>query len=190
MSIRLNNKRPDFSDSIYFCVPAAFTTPGTTIDGLFYIDGKKINAIRHPSLNGAVMFGGGAFNFIEADKINSALLSEIEKKGFSFFQQQLLIKDSVVVQDTLFKKDKNKRRALIQIGDDYAVAESETAVIIKEFQLALLSKGVVNAIYLDMGTWSEGWYRSKDKEKIVIAESKVNTHKQTNWLTFETGNGN
>ena len=36
-----------------------------------------------------------------------------------------------------------------------------------------------------MDTWSEGWYKNYDREKIVIGEKMTDTDRQTNWLVYE-----
>ena len=49
---------------------------------------------------------------------------------------------------------------------------------------ALRKVGIKDAIYLDMGTWSDGFVRLKDKTIFSIGHLKYNTKYQTNWLRY------
>ena len=65
------------------------------------------------------------------------------------------------------------------------MGESRKPISIQEFQESLLKIGAVNAIYLDMGSYSEGWYKNYDRRKVVIGEKMTDTDKQTNWLIYK-----
>jgi hypothetical protein len=49
----------------------------------------------------------------------------------------------------------------------------------------LISNNIKNAIYLDMGTYSEGWYKNDDGKINTIGEDMKNTDKQSNWIVYE-----
>ena len=53
-----------------------------------------------------------------------------------------------------------------------------------EFQEALLILDIVDAIYLDMGSWSHGFYFDNNSKINDIGNNFSNTKKQTNWLVF------
>ena len=60
-------------------------------------------------------------------------------------------------------------------------------VSIRKFQELQIEIRAVNALYLDMGTWSEGWYKNYFREILEIGETMVNTNKQSNWIIYKKG---
>jgi len=185
LSIKLHSERPGNNQNIFLCVPAAYTTPSNTIDGLFYIEGKEISGIVNNLLTGGCIISEDSIIILSKNQINSALLREIRLEKRSFFQQTLLVMNSRIVPCSLFGKKENVRRALVQFEDKICISETKKPMTIIQFQQSLIKLKAINAIYLDMGTWSEGWYRGENREKIVIGENMINTNRQTNWLTFE-----
>lgn len=176
---------PDKSDSIFFCIPAAYTSKDTTIDGLYFCNGIRARSAFNNKLTGACYFKDESFNIIPSAEIDSALISFIQERKMNFFQQSLLVYHSGIYPCTLFKEKKNMRRALVKLNGNMFVAESVDPLRIVDFQQALLEIGVTDAIYLDMGTWSEGWYKNNNCQYIRIGEKFQNTHLQTNWLIFK-----
>jgi hypothetical protein len=55
---------------------------------------------------------------------------------------------------------------------------------IDDFIQSLIFLGYEQAIYLDMGSWSEGWYRNDENEIIRIGNNWKSSHLQTNWLVI------
>lgn len=100
------------------------------------------------------------------------------------FQQSLLLKNSAIVKCDIFKERKNVRRALIQFDDFFCIGESDKPLTIQEFQQSLLEIGAKDAINLDMGTWSEGWYKDTNNDKVTIGETTSETQRQTNWIVY------
>ena len=66
------------------------------------------------------------------------------------------------------------------------MVESKARMTLSDFQDSLIKNNVTNAIYLDMGTYSEGWYRGSNGITNTIGENMDATSKQSNWLIFET----
>ena len=122
---------------------------------------------------------------IESSKvINDSLLQNVIVQKKSLFQQTLLLKNGEIIDCNLFGSNSNLRRALIEFEDNtFFVAESSRNVTITEFQKALKEIGAMDAINLDMGSWSEGWYKNFDGS-IKIGENFLNTHRQTNWIIY------
>ena len=109
----------------------------------------------------------------------------VQSGDIFYFQQMLLINDGKRVECTIFGKQKPTfRRALaIKDGKPYVV-ESLNRMNISEFTDVMLQQGYTDAIYMDMGTWSEGFFVSENKEKTTIGNLRQNTRYQTNWLLF------
>jgi hypothetical protein len=184
LNTQLRHTRPDFLPENFLCVPGAYTSTTDQIDGLFIEDGIEINEVVNNKLTGACIISNDSIQFIEFQDINSELISRIISSKKSFFQQSLLVKNKQIVPCTLFGHTGNTRRALIQFEDRYCIGESNRPIPISEFQESLLSIGAVNAINLDMGSWSEGWYRNHSCEKISIGVNKASTYRQSNWIIF------
>ena len=188
LKILLRHKRPDIEPENFLCVPAAYTTiQKNKIDGLFVEDGVKIIDNINDSLTGACIISNDNIRIISLKDLNNALISEVIKAKKSIFQQILLIKKHHKVKVPLFVKSKDHnyiRRALIQFDDFYCIGQSHRPIKISEFQESLISIGALNAINLDMGTYSEGWYKDTYCKKIIIGEQMINTDKQTNWLIY------
>ncbi|UAM99118.1 phosphodiester glycosidase family protein [Polaribacter litorisediminis] len=186
LDIKLHSVRPSFNDSTYFCVPAAFTSPETTIEGVFIENGKVVNKVKNNGINGFVMFSKNECIIDKLENLSDSIMATSISKNHNLFQQILLVNNSNIVKCELFKDRKNTRRAIIKYGNGAIfIAETHRPVTILEFQKALVEIGVKDALYLDMGSWSEGWYRSSSCERLRIGELFSNTSKQTNWLTFE-----
>lgn len=62
--------------------------------------------------------------------------------------------------------------------------ESLNRVNVDDFSSALIANNVSQAIYMDMGTWSEGFYIDENGKKNIIGRLKQNTKYQSNWLLF------
>lgn len=185
LTIKLNNVKPSFNKGTFLCVPAAFTSPQHEVEGYFMKEGKIINETIN-DINGFIMFNKQEC-VIDSIKYLTTNRLKIAKEGnYNIFQQFLLIKKSKLVKCEKFKNRINTRRAIVKYPEgDIFIVESHRPMTILEFQEALVELGVEDALYLDMGTYSEGWYKSFEHEKIKIGELYSNTNKQTNWLTFE-----
>ena len=68
------------------------------------------------------------------------------------------------------------------MDNSFCICQSKERLTIQDFQKALVDAGVENAVYLDMGGWSEGWYKNAYDEKMVIGEGMTSTDKQTHLL--------
>ena len=185
LRLRLANKRPSYCEHNFLCVAAAFTSKSTTIDGLFIQKGKIINQTKLKILNGTCIITNDSLIIVNSKVITNKFIKDVINKKLSLFQQVLLVNNSIVVNCELFGESKFVRRALIQFENSFCVCQTNKEVTISEFQTALIKIGVVNALYLDMGGWSEGWYRNNFDGRVLIGKISKYTNKQTNWLVFE-----
>ena len=195
-NITLSSKRPSKSISnAFFCVPAAFTDDPkinhNLIDGHFIVNGTDISNDVNHDLSGACIFDENNIEIIPSTKLSDVKLAEISAKKRNLFQQFLLVKNKIKVECNKYKSTPNLvkpllRRALVQVNNDFYVVESKARMTLSDFQDSLIKNNFTNAIYLDMGTYSEGWYRGSNGITNTIGEDMVNTSKQSNWLIFET----
>lgn len=64
------------------------------------------------------------------------------------------------------------------------VVETKNRMNVEDFAWAMQKIGIKYAIYLDMGSWSDGFLRNKDNEVISIGHLKQNTRYQSNWIEY------
>lgn len=195
-SITLSSARPSKSISnIFLCVPAAFTDDPkinhNLIDGHFIVNGTDISNDVNHDLSGACIFDENNIEIIPSTKLSDVKLAEISANKRNLFQQFLLVMNKIKVECNKYKSTPNLvkpllRRALVQVNNDFYVVESKVRMTLSDFQDSLIKNNFTNAIYLDMGTYSEGWYRGSNGITKTIGENMVNTSKQSNWLIFET----
>lgn len=107
------------------------------------------------------------------------------RNNASYFQQMLLLKGGDTLECTIFRRQKPTfRRCLALYRGRGVVVESVNRLSFEDFANALKQAGIKEAIYLDMGTWSDGFVRLEDKTIYSIGHLKYNTKHQTNWLQY------
>ena len=185
VSIELTHNRPQIDSETFLCVPAAFTSPQITIEGLFFENGILINDSEPTIQNGTCIVKSNNIEILETTDIDRSF---IESNKYSLFQQILLIYNSQIIECNIWGNRRYLRRALIIKNNKYFIAESYYPVSISTFQRQLQNIGTLHAIYLDMGTWSEGWVKDCNGEIIIIGENMINTNRQTNWIVFKSTN--
>ncbi|MBN8695947.1 MAG: hypothetical protein J0L87_05415 [Bacteroidetes bacterium] len=183
--------RPSKNDNnILLCIPGAYTDLQTLkVDGLYIDKGKVYNKdkINH-SLGGAIKIVQGDCEIFPSGKgklLTDSLIDHIVNKKGSLFQQIQMIEKGkgATYKDTkLFQ-----RRAIVKLkGNKTAMIESFEHVTLAAFTKDLLELGVIDALYTDMGSWDEGWYRDPVSGKITtIGRIRTETEKQCNWVVFK-----
>lgn len=185
LDFQLENIRPQQNDVHYLSVPAAYTSINGGIDGLFVNKGIVINPKINPELNRFCITSKDSIVISDLKNLTNPRINEVITSKSSVFQQTLLINESKLVQCNLFGNAASLRRALIKFSDKVAIGESNRPVTIKEFQESLLTIGAISAIYLDMGSWSEGWVKTHSGATKILGDNNINTAKQTSWLVFK-----
>jgi hypothetical protein len=64
------------------------------------------------------------------------------------------------------------------------VIESYEHITLTDYTKDLLELGVTDALYTDMGSWDEGWYRNGNDIE-TIGRIRSQTDKQCNWVVFK-----
>ena len=184
LKIKIVDKKPEFNEKTFFSVAGAYTSKSGNIDGLFINNGEKVQNVYNNTLTGVCILNKDSILIESSTTINDVLIKRVISEKSSLFQQTLLIKNGEIVNCNLFGNAINLRRALIKFNDGtYLVGESHRAMTIFEFQNALKEIGTLDAVNLDMGSWSEGWHKINN-ERITIGENFINTHRQTNWIIY------
>ncbi len=184
-SIELSATRPDSISNNLFCVPAAFTAKNyKEIVGKFV---GKDTIIHNPTEqeNGICWIQKNNVYIGEIEDSSAYYTNAVSNPNTYYFQQMLLIHNSTKIECTIFGKQKPTfRRAFAIKNNRPYVVESLNRMNIGDFTDVMLQQGYTEAIYLDMGTWSEGFFVDKDNIRHTIGNLKHNTKHQTNWLLF------
>lgn len=177
--------KPDSNNTdLLMSVVAAFTSKAPEhIVGTSVSNGKK--RIYPTDAETAYCLIIGEEVKIESMSVNhkSAIETAVKQKG-DYFQQMHLVEDAEAKTCEIFKNRATFRRALAQKEGETHLVESLDRMTIDDFIQSLIFLGYEQAIYLDMGSWSEGWYRNEDNEIIRIGNNWKSSHLQTNWLVI------
>lgn len=189
----LTSTRPLKSDSnVVFVCAAAFTLlENDAIDGLFIDSGDvQVKWVNH-SLGGGIIIPNPSSNEIAnilgtemGNLVDSAFIDSISSMHASFFQQIQLVRDGQALR---FQKEfsRYQRRALCIWHNQLVVVESKEGCTMQKFANVLKSCGILNALYVDMGSWDEGWYRTAQHEQPTIGLMRNETDRQSNWFVFK-----
>lgn len=170
------------------CIPAAFTSQDGGLCGLFASRGLVGNEnLVDRKIGGAIKMDGGKAKIFDTKSgadLNSEFVAKLRSERSSFFQQFQIVKDGQA--EGFRDKSHFQRRCVALLKDGgAAVIESTADVTFGEFGQDLVELGVQDAVYTDMGPWSEGWYRDLKGRRISIGESRMMTDKQTNWFVLK-----
>lgn len=182
--------RPTRKDgNILLCIPAAFTSQDGGLCGLHATRGAVFNEnLVDLKMGGGIKMDAGKATIFDTKSgadLDSAFVAKLKADKSSFFQQFQVVKDGHA--EGFRDKSHFQRRCIALLTDgSAAVIESLVDITFNEFGEDLVDLGVHNAVYTDMGPWSEGWYRDgKSGKTITIGESRMLTAKQTNWFVLK-----
>lgn len=147
-----------------------------TSGGVFYK-----NSIEK-RLTGGFVFKNNKPEFFYLENSDS-ILENAAKNGGMGFVQEMLIHNGKIVKHTRPDNNTNEFRALCLIDGTVAISDSKGSVQFGDFIDNLISAGVVEALYLDMGIgWNYSWYRNEDGDLTEIHNTP--TEYASNWITF------
>ncbi|MBI2809901.1 MAG: hypothetical protein HYX67_03600 [Candidatus Melainabacteria bacterium] len=174
---------------IYLCIPSAFTTPDDRVDGVYITNGSIGNASGvNKEFGGAMLIKNGQGKLLSTEKgslITEKFLQVVQKAHGSLFQQFLIVHDCKAAS---FKdKSRFQRRAVCETTKGtFAVVESDRPITFTTFNEDLVTLGIKEALYCDMGAWDEGWYRSGTTGAVTkIGLDRSLTNRQSNWLLLK-----
>jgi len=185
----LRSARPLKSDDqILFCCAGAFTLlENDRIDGLFIENGRTLVRTVNHNLGGGITItpeGETRIFGTEMGKVlDSSFVDSLERNSISFLQQIQMIRDG---QPLVFRKDQSlfQRRAICQFQGKTVIIETKTACTLQKFAEIIKKCGIFNALYVDMGSWDEGWYRTVNNTISTIGLMRNSTKRQSNWVVF------
>lgn len=179
------------NDSIVLAFAGAFT--GTEFDkghsnvaGDHVAGGTRFKGYRCKRNTGAFTWSaksGSRFFY----KDYSSALDKAAKEGGMGFAQEMMIHDGAKVPTTRPLGNKNVFRALCLDSDNHlALYESQGIVTFGNFIYALLSQGVKEALYTDMGQgWNYCFYRVNQSEKMPNYLHSTSLPYASNFVTFK-----
>lgn len=188
LEISFEVRRPSKKDNnIFLCIPAAFTSSSGEIMGLAISNGNIVVEKVNHGMDGALEIIGGKGKILFTDKgkfLTGFLIAEIVLDGGSLLQQYQIVKDGQA--ESFRDKSFFQRRAVVIFEDgQMAVVETKENITLNQFSEDLIEMKIINALYTDMGSWSEGWYRKPNSSVVIIGRNKSQTAQQTNWLIFK-----
>lgn len=185
-NVRLTLTRPDAADrAVLLAVPGTYTSPQDTVEGYVVLDGQIVRAKERQGWDGAVLFKDGGIAILQTDRgrtLTRAFLAQVAADGASLVQVHLLVKDAVA--QPFKEQPATFRRALAVIDGGPAVVETLDPIDLDGFAALLVTLGARDAANLDMGTWSEGWYRAADGSRRILGIPHENAARQSNWVVF------
>ncbi len=178
--------RPDPDDkNVLMSVAGTYTSPEGAVEGVVLVDGGIENHRAKP-WEGVLLVVGGAPELVRRtdDTLSDAGVAALQKRRASMIQGHLLVWDSAVLP--IKPSPPLLRRAIITGKDpSFAIVESQQKLELAQFTADLVALGAVAAMNLDMGRWSEGFYRDpKTGQRRRLGDDFRRTDKQTNWMVF------
>jgi hypothetical protein len=201
----VDSAMPTDSNTI-LCVAAAFTHKDyakyDTFDPILVANDYVTKGVYKKGYKCSVSMTGGFANINGEHSFfkgkNNNLLKEAQNNNGSYFQQNLAIYNGEIQMKTPFSKNKGFKqpyRFLCELSNgDLAIVEVR-GVPYKAAVIQALNKPICrtdnsitikHALYLDMGGWSDGWYRDSRYIYDINTDNKIdkiyqNNH-QTNWI--------
>jgi hypothetical protein len=181
---RITRTRPDPLDPrLSLVVAGTYTSPDDEVEGLFMVDGV-VQQERPKSWEGALTIVDARATlqrFVGGD-IDAQIRTRLKSRRGSLLQGHLLVDGSTRLH--LRDGPSVQRRAFVQLRERALVIESEGRATLGRFADDLVALGASRALNLDMGAWSEGWYRSSDGGRVILGDDHGATARQSNWLVI------
>lgn len=177
--------KPDSNNTdLLMSVVAAFTSKAPEhVVGAYVSNGKK-KIYPTDAETAYCLIVGDDVNIERLSNNRQIAIEKAVKEKGDYFQQMHLVENGEAKQCDIFKNRATFRRALVQKNQETSIVETLERITIDDFIKGLIELGYEQAIYLDMGSWSEGWYRTLDDKIIRIGNNWKSSHLQTNWLVI------
>ena len=182
---------PKVDSSIVFCCAAAFTADWGTapshdrIQGDHVSGGKLYKRPRIKRNTGAFYAKDSTYRFLYSYEANQTHFRSSFEKATTAFTQEMMIHQMARVKTTRPDNNINQFRALCLTNDGrLCIADATEAMSFGDFIQLLLSAGMYDALYMDMGPgWNYSWYREyADSAATYIHSQSLSS--ATNWLVF------
>jgi hypothetical protein len=183
LAVRVTRPSPEDS-SILLAVAGTYTSPEGRSEGVVAIDGRIVEHQPKP-WEGLLVVENGIPTLRRAEiaMLEGEALKKLIGSQRSLIQGHLLV-DGVVLP--LKPSPSLRRRAIATRADrSFFFAESLGPLPLSEFAADLVVLGARLALNLDMGQWSEGFYRDPITGQVrSLGDDHRQTARQTNWLVL------
>ena len=189
-SVEYSVTRPDIDDpEVCLAVAAAFTGDDlTSICGDHVVQGKRMRGYDDVTATGHMLMAGGKVAIRSNGRLRESLGKAEADRG-SMFQQCLVVEDGKSHAERIPQAITDRkahiifRAACLMADGRLAVVQGVDCQYGHEFVDGLVALGARNAVYLDMGSWAYGWYRTdRGGNAVELADHFSNTAHQSNWL--------
>lgn len=185
-----SRERPEPANpDVLLCVAAAFTGEDlTTVCGSHVVAGQLCGGYSDVTGTGHLLSAGGKVDILPQGVLRQSIAEARKEHGW-LFQQCYIVEHGAGRVERVPKAIRDRRacivyRAACIMGNGgFAVIQCLDDQLPEEFVNGLVALGVREALYLDMGSWGYGWYRtSADAPLHELASRFANTRYQSNWL--------
>ncbi len=175
------------NSNVIFCAEAAFT--GEILDEFKHsniagdhVSGGVYNKGYSCKRNtGAFVYYNGTYKFIYQNYSNE--LKQAANNGGMGFSQEMMIHNGQKVKTIRGASNSNEFRALCERNGKLTIIDTNGVRCFGDFIDDLLSIGVTEALYLDMGPgWNFSWWRDNKGYVNYIHNYRIEC--TTNWITF------
>ena len=189
-SVEYSVTRPNGDDpDVCLAVAAAFTGDDlVSICGGHVVQGKRMQGYDDVTATGHMLLTGGKVAIRPNGRLNESLNKAEADRG-SLFQQCLVVEGGTAHAERIPQAITDRkahiifRAACLMADGTFAVVQGVDCQYAHEFVDGLVALGAKDAVYLDMGSWAYGWYRTDRGGKAVeLADHFANTAHQSNWL--------
>ena len=190
---------PSKADNRVFMAAAAYTRTYTwtkfdqSLIAGPHIDGGYYAGYDEPANSGAFYYIGSSnsWGFVH-DGFEKTLKEGAAKEGYtSGFSQVMLVYEGKAcsIHSNANPRKLALRRALCELNGELYIIDSKREVTMNKFVEFLISEGVKNALYMDMGGMKHSLYKKyNDGDWIEIHPANAKTKYCTNYLVFYYAN--
>jgi len=187
-AFELRVRRPSPRDEhVLLCVAGTYTSPSDRVEGVVVLDGGVIQTTRM-AWQGLLTITAGNATVERATPaaFSPKAFSQYASAATSLVQGHLLVD---AARPTPLKPSPALHRRAVVTREvtpgqrTSFVVESLEPVELAAFAADLAALGASTAFNLDMGSWSEGWYRDESGVH-PLGHDRSSTARQSNWLVI------
>lgn len=191
--VEFSVQRPSaHDDSVLLSVAAAFTGEDlVTVCGDHIVGGKPLQGYADVTTTGHLLSHAGQVSIKPNSQLSQSMQVAVDGRGY-LFQQCLIVDGGVGMTSHIPQAILDRcaciiyRAACVFSDGKFGVVQGIDEQYPNEFVAGLVAMGVDRALYLDMGTWAYGWYRTHAGAKPVdLSPCFDNTAHQSNWLVVK-----
>ncbi|MDO7845733.1 hypothetical protein Q5H92_05140 [Hymenobacter sp. M29] len=189
LAVRVMTTRPDVADGRYqLSVAAAYTDldTGQPLDLLVSSGRVRQTRAKVGFLDGVLTLVGDSLSIARIPMGQAPARAELER--VRRHQGTLMLQELLVFEGRNLRTEGGavfQRRALMELAGHRLVVVESTSdeLTMQHFADDLVELGARQALYLDMGGWDEGWYKT-GSQVVKLGHRRTDTARQSNWLVF------